>query len=813
MAGRKKTVEKSGINQVALTNYFLMSHGQAVNRGTGVKREDDEPDTNRPGLETKKSFGSSSLSSVADENPPTPRRSSRISASVTPAPTVPPPPRTRTFVPLTPPRMPPGRIKGPSPLRSRDKRRRTSPPCYWTADDYCDPSDTDEVPSSQKDDAEPMIDDDLETLESIPIFHMSSPSTSLSSVEPPTPAISTPPRPLSPDSKTRHIVDDIRARARANPASTSPTLKRSHSPLDDSDSDSLPDGNFFFGNTAQPHKRRASSTPSPKAVRRSARKSKRPNLSPATIVSSKPKAKPASNPFAALVKQHAARAKREESLPRAPDGSRQTIFDVANAALLRDPDASFDDPEGGSQESNAALNQLAESGFAAEAERVRRAGSTGNIDFGWRMFATEQPTGKMLAELPHGLEGILTTPLAKKVWGWITFKVHAQGMVLPLSLRHTWPNGFTDYDALAEILNSNLVEIAFSNPSERAALERVIKWLVELVTLSPTSSRTARYAQQQAVCLVRYLEDSDAHDRCAMHAARCALRAGPPGDGVYLARSILGELQTEPKYASTTGHERNSRIWLCAQLLRALAPRAKNIFPVIVVLCLLGLDPALEVGTRSEIAEVVEQCWITKAKSPESQLSLCQSLFSAFTGLPIQQKRDLVIRVIRGTRPVGVLLCMWLSIAFLDNQGLAGVSPEQYTSHPPLDRINSYTRTIHITPETDYSDLLHAAQLLDIAMWDIGALVQAERNAGRSVKYQAGVPIDSTIAEVIGYLTDVHGRILDARATDLEKTTTKAYLQTLQVRLGWDLMEAARSGQRKGMNIKELWGKPKPRPC
>jgi hypothetical protein len=53
--------------------------------------------------------------------------------------------------------------------------------------------------------------------------------------------------------------------------------------------------------------------------------------------------------------------------------------------------------------------------------------------------------------------------------------------------------------------------------------------------------------------------------------------------------------------------------------------------------------------------------------------------------------------------------------------------------------------------------------------------------------------------------------LVDARATDLEKTTTKAYLQTLQVRLGWDLMEAARSGQRKAMNIKEMWGKPKPR--
>jgi hypothetical protein len=83
-------------------------------------------------------------------------------------------------------------------------------------------------------------------------------------------------------------------------------------------------------------------------------------------------------------------------------------------------------------------------------------------------------------------------------------------------------------------------------------------------------------------------------------------------------------------------------------------------------------------------------------------------------------------------------------------------------SHPPLNRINSYAHTIHITPQTNYSDLLHIAQLLDIAMWDIWALVQSERNAGRSVKYQAGVPIDSTIADVIGHLTDIHGRICES---------------------------------------------------
>ncbi|KAJ1311471.1 hypothetical protein OPQ81_009959 [Rhizoctonia solani] len=788
MAGRRKNTEKSSSSsQMALTSYFSLSQhsvnrtpGRTGNRVESGKRL-DEPDSNRPLLTTKISLGSSSLSSLDlhDSDPPTPfRRSSRLRASATPGPTATPIPKRQRVLHhcdiATSVAEHRHRAIGPQTIIATPRIRTKSP-------------------SSQKDDAEPMIDDDIETLESIPIFHMPSPSTSLSSVEPPTPAVSTPPRPLSPESKTRHIIEEIRARAREAITSTSPTLKRPHSPLEDSDDDSLPDGDFFFGSKDQPSKRRASSTPSPKNVRRSTRKPKKPNVSPKAVVSSKLKLE--RNPFAALVREHAARAKREESLPRAPDGSHQTIFDIANAALLRDPDASFDD-EGGSQEANAALNQLAESGFADEAERVRRAGSTTKVETEWRMFATEEPKDQMLVDLPHEVEALLTTPFAKKVWGWITEKTHTK-----------------DYDALAEILNTNLVVIAFSDPHERPALEKVIQWLVELVTLSPSSSQIPWSVQHQAVSLVEYLADSDAYDRFVLHVARCALQVGPPGEGVLLARSVLGELQTEPKYAVTTEEQRSSRVLLCASLLRTVAPRTQNIFPAVVVLCLLGLDPSLQVGTRSEIAEIIEHCWVAKADSPESQLSLCASLYSAFSELSTQQKRDLVIRVLRGTRSVGVQLCMWLATGFLDSKGLEGVSPETYTSRPPLDRIAAFVHTIHITPETNYADLLYTAQLLDIAMWDVEALVQAERRAGRIVKYQPGVPIDSVVGEVIAHLADVHGRILDARATDLEKTTTKAYLQTLQVRLGWDLMEAARSGQRKGLSIKEMWGKPRPKPA
>lgn len=272
MAGRKKALATPSTAQRSITNWLSstarsssqLSSGdmsQAGSQRAPKRLAGVGPDSNISRLKSTVSFGSSNLSSPPPSEPSTPlRRSTRIRASVTPAPATAKPKRNRPIIPQTPPRMPMG-IKGPSPIRDKP-RRRLSPPCCYTAMDLRDPSDTgnhdpsdsDEVPSSQKDDAEPI--DDIETLESIPIFHMSSPPTSLSSEELPTPALATPPPPLSPESKARNIVAEIRAQARIAAASTSPTQKRCHSPSDDSDSDLPEDAGFFFNTKAHPNKRR-----------------------------------------------------------------------------------------------------------------------------------------------------------------------------------------------------------------------------------------------------------------------------------------------------------------------------------------------------------------------------------------------------------------------------------------------------------------------------------------------------------------------------------------------------------------------------
>ncbi|KAB5592364.1 hypothetical protein CTheo_4188 [Ceratobasidium theobromae] len=787
MPGRKKRIVKSeGSSQSSIANWLAsgsnptMGHSTgAVNRETQASRMRLVADSNPVRLKHTIFSGSSSLSSAPSE-PSTPlRRSSRIRASATPAP-IPAPSfagrPTRVLMPQTPPRMPPG-IKAPSPLR--DKPRRSSPPCFWTADDYCDPSDTDEVPSSQKDDAEP-AEEDIETLESIPIFHMSSPPTSLSSEEPPTPAITTPPLPLSPDSKARHIVAEIRAKARTTASFNSPPLKRSHSPLDDSDSDALPDADFFFGNKEPPSKRRASTTPSPQQQRRLAGKSK--PKSP-KITTAKPK--PAHNPFAAIRRERALREKREES-----DGSYQGVIAAADAALLRDPDATFD--EGCSQDAIAALDQLAESGFAAEAELVRKARITRGNSF-WGAFGNGgEAASDLLVRFPQDIGPLLNTKKAKRIWNWIEERMNVQ-----------------DYATVEHILDTNLVQIAFSDPQEHTVLDLDIQLTYFPVALSPSSSLPLS-ASRQALLLIQRLANSEAQDRVAIHVARSALRAGPPGDGVHIGHSILNSMQCEPNETSFVAPGRTqtcSRIWLCANLLKGLN-RTKQIFPVLGVLCLLGLDPALDVMTRFDIAETAE-LWACKAETTEAQLDICSQLVNAFSELPIQQKRDMVLKVLRGTRPVGVVLCMWLATAFLDGEGMKDVNVRTYRSPPPLERIIEYAHTLHITPDTNYPDLLAAAQLLDIALWDVAALVEGERGEGRIVKYQPGVPVNSMVMDVIDKLAELHGRILDARAADLERTRTKAYLQTLQVRLGWDLIEAARSGQKKAKTIKEIWGKPK----
>jgi hypothetical protein len=65
------------------------------------------------------------------------------------------------------------------------------------------------------------------------------------------------------------------------------------------------------------------------------------------------------------------------------------------------------------------------------------------------------------------------------------------------------------------------------------------------------------------------------------------------------------------------------------------------------------------------------------------------------------------------------------------------------------------------------------------------------------------------LSQAAGTDITLYRRVVDARAADLERTRTKAYLQTLQVRLGWDLIEAARRGQRTAKTIREMWEKSK----
>ncbi|KAG8685373.1 hypothetical protein FRC09_014780, partial [Ceratobasidium sp. 395] len=470
------------------------------------------------------------------------RRSDRIRASATPAPA--PVIRPRTYQQQPVAQMPAG-IRCPSPADASPSRltQRFSPPPWMQSTPDEASSDVEEIPSSQKDDDEPSFDDDLATLEAIPIFHASSPPTSPSSEGLVTPAPPTPPPRLSPDSKARHIIEEIRAKARMAVSSTSPpTLKRPLSPSSDSDSDGLPEAGFLFGGNPPPAKRRASSIPSPQQpTRRSTRKSGPPTRAPVRLTApAPPKLKPARNPFAALVREHAARAKRSESLPLAPDGSRQDLLAIADAALNRDVDATFDDMVGESSQlidADEALDKLAEGGFAAEAEMVRRAG-TAPAEPDWTMFGSGGGgEASVLAVFPEIVAQRMQTPYAKRVWQRVTDWVNTQ-----------------NYSALSGFFGSTVLPLVFACPEDQTALEPVVRWLIELVFLSPEDLLLAEGAARDASSLANRLS-SDAQDRLATHIARCLLRIGPPGNGVHLACQALGSLD-DPSYVTSSKEHR-----------------------------------------------------------------------------------------------------------------------------------------------------------------------------------------------------------------------------------------------------------------
>lgn len=143
---------------------------------------------------------------------------------------------------------------------------------------------------------------------------------------------------------------------------------------------------------------------------------------------------------------------------------------------MRDPDATFD--EGCSQDAIAALDQLAESGFAAEAELVRKARITRGNSF-WGAFGNGgEAASDLLVRFPQDIGPLLNTKKAKRIWNWIEERMNVQGTYAHIAVSPS--NHCLDYATVEHIFDTNLVQIAFSDPQEHTVLESVIKWLVEL---------------------------------------------------------------------------------------------------------------------------------------------------------------------------------------------------------------------------------------------------------------------------------------------------------------------------------------------
>lgn len=126
-----------------------------------------------------------------------------------------------------------------------------------------------------------------------------------------------------------------------------------------------------------------------------------------------------------------------------------------------------------------ALDQLAEGGFAGEAERIRKASAT-MLPPSWTVFGDDDGVkGESLVAFPKAVAGLLQTPRAKDLWERIARWVAAKGTIINL-IPGTFADAHLDYDTLEAILDCSLLHTALSDPKEQAALEPIIAWLIEL---------------------------------------------------------------------------------------------------------------------------------------------------------------------------------------------------------------------------------------------------------------------------------------------------------------------------------------------
>ncbi|KAJ8076559.1 hypothetical protein PM082_000982 [Marasmius tenuissimus] len=280
--------------------------------------------------------------------------------------------------------------------------------------------------------------------------------------------------------------------------------------------------------------------------------------------------------------------------------------------------------------------------------------------------------------------------------------------------------------------------------------------------------------------------------------------------------------------AQVSKDEREHSLLYLVQLVtyaaRALKIRPDNVSDILLALCAISLDPSSSVGLRTDIlvaihtlcSSMVEGTAVAKAL----ESTICSRILKFIEPLtPINRAH--VISIFAAGTGRTLRVARWISHSLITEKG--EVSEAEYRDLPPLEPLFSClapsgpsANLFKIHSETDYVDLGFYTDILSAALSDIpryvaeevkaAALAKAARLEAQASpsKIQKRTPPVQRAFDAVELL---HSRISDTRGAHLDRSRTKAILKNLSMKLYYQRQAALRTSGAKPKNLTQYFSK------
>ncbi|KAG7098656.1 hypothetical protein E1B28_000572 [Marasmius oreades] len=245
---------------------------------------------------------------------------------------------------------------------------------------------------------------------------------------------------------------------------------------------------------------------------------------------------------------------------------------------------------------------------------------------------------------------------------------------------------------------------------------------------------------------------------------------------------------------------------------------------VLVALCAISLDPATSSELRTDILVAAHAICSSLVVGPivanDLESKICsRSLKFISTLTPINRAHAVSIFSAGDGRTLRI--ARWLSHCLLLER--TTVSESEYCNLPQLEPLllclapsGSTSNLFKIHPETDYGDLGFHTEILSTALSDIPRyvaeelLAAAQAKAARLESQVSPSKIEKPtppIQRAMNCVELLHSNIIDTRGAHLDRSRTKAILKNLSMRLYYQRSAALKSGGAKPKNIKQYFSK------